>query len=154
MRGEDFTGFLLSICSTIVSFYVLQFAPYTPLPAASIATANELLHIHHCTSVYAPLCVSSCTPWYRKASESHACPVSWFCAPGNLFFLHTLRIAPITIILKTAPVWVVHRHLVHTDLLWPRSHGYKGLVYLEMEAYWLHSCGRALTCKISRLDER
>lgn len=150
MRGEDFTGFLLSICNTVISFYVLQFAPSMPLLAASIATANELLHIHHCT-----LCVCSSVSALMhsvvsQASESHACPVGSMRLANSSPF-HTPRIAPITIILKTAPVWVIHLQLVHIGLLWPRSHGYKGLVYLEMEAYWLHNYGRTLILKYQGL---
>ena len=51
---RGFHRFFLSTSGTVVSFYVLLFVPCAPLLAASMATSNELLHIHQCTLCVCP----------------------------------------------------------------------------------------------------
>lgn len=103
-------------------------------------------------SVRSPLCVPSHTQWYHNPSESpHAQSVGFVPLATSLSF-HTLKIALITIVLKIVSDWVLHPYPIHMNLLWQGFIRYNVLIYLDMEAYWLHSSGRAPTCKILSLN--
>ena len=133
MSREDFTGsfsvqaaqssLFMSFCLFPVHHYWL---PPWQHPMSSCTYISAL-------SVCAPLCVPSHTQCYHKASECHTGPVSWFYVPGNRLFLPYPQDSTNSNCPKNCTYWVVYLHLMHINLLWLWFHGYKLLLYLNIE---------------------